>query len=204
MIVPDFRFKGESSLIAMALAARYRAYNPPPPPPPSTPVLTGYDGTTSDHNMNIAPEPNFMTRDGVTPMEVRFNTWSDGDVLEVSWTMTPVWIGDGSTDYLRAYAGVSTNGGDSWQVLNYSGATWAWTPGQQPNVASLVGSGAVAISGAASVRVRLAFYYQIGLLFIKSIADSTNGNAGLGAYLKASRIPAANVVQAPIGELQPF
>lgn len=170
-------------------------------------VQWGSDGTTVDHNLNIGIEPNFMTADGITPLEITFAEWADGDVLEALWSMTPTVIGEGGTTFLRAYVGVSTDDGATWKVINYSGDVWVYEleGGAPANfVFSLTGTGSVAISGASSVKVRLAFYYTDGLLFIKSTADSTNGNAALGATLSASRIPVANVVKAPTGQLQDF
>lgn len=161
----------------------------------------GSDGVIEQNTIGLtAVEPTYLPRDASdNPIEVSFPSWSNGDVLLASWAVGPQILD--VPDVFRCYPAVSTDGGATFQKLNFSGASTALFPAALETFA-LSAEGSVAIDATAIV-VRLA-YFMNGAGPSLLMRDASNGAAERGATLSCWRIPAGSVVQTPVGVLQAF
>jgi hypothetical protein len=161
----------------------------------------GYDQTVEDLVAPAALFDTFLPRNVAgDPVEVTFDVWADGDILEVEWDASPFSdVGTPSTLF-EAIAVVSLDGGTTFDALlnSQSGANDFVGGDAVPAVGS---TSAIAIPGTTPPIVRLVYAADGSVDFAGVTAATTTG----GAHLKCTRVnPNAVNTNAPSGVLVPF
>lgn len=161
--------------------------------------------------LNTGPNPTFVPRNAaLDPMQVRFPTWSSGDVLRVAWQVgfqSDIGLG---LEVMHGIPAVSLDDGATWQELGSgqsvmstaTGAADLGLPLRQTYIGNDTGLVALAHNGPVTVRVRILWAAIVGLFDLPLLSIVPSPLAAATGMI-CERLPASLFVQPIVGGLTP-